>query len=179
MGDHLNRTDPVPVRLGPRDMLSVPQDAWRSVRNVGDERSDLLVVNSGDGRVRLEWDEEVRKAAADAGLASTTTGTSPRTRCCPAPRAPGDGVPYEDRAGPLPLVVVPGMLCDASLWRDVDFPEGHDVHHTPLRRADIGALAEDVLATVPGPFVLVGLSLGAIVGFEALRGRPSASRACA
>ncbi|SED26664.1 Pimeloyl-ACP methyl ester carboxylesterase [Streptomyces melanosporofaciens] len=82
------------------------------------------------------------------------------------------GVPYEDRAGPLPLVVVPGMLCDASLWRDVDFPEGHDVHHTPLRRADIGALAEDVLATVPGPFVLVGLSLGAIVGFEALRRAP-------
>jgi pimeloyl-ACP methyl ester carboxylesterase len=82
------------------------------------------------------------------------------------------GVPYGDEAGPLPLVVVPGMLCDASLWHDVDFPEGHGVHHVPLRRADIGALAEDVLATVPGPFVLVGLSLGAIVGFEALRRSP-------
>ncbi|WP_369193343.1 alpha/beta fold hydrolase [Streptomyces djakartensis] len=79
---------------------------------------------------------------------------------------------YQDTAGPLPLVVVPGMLCDASLWRDVEFPEGHDVHHIPLRRADIGALAEDVLAAVPGPFVLVGLSLGAIVGFEALRRAP-------
>lgn len=79
---------------------------------------------------------------------------------------------YEETAGPLPLVVVPGMLCDASLWHDVDFPEGHDVHHIPLRRADIGALAEDVLAAVPGPFVLVGLSLGAIVGFEALRRAP-------
>ncbi|GGV70760.1 hydrolase [Streptomyces griseoloalbus] len=79
---------------------------------------------------------------------------------------------YEDTAGPLPLVVVPGMLCDASLWRDVEFPEGHDVHHVPLRRADIGALAEDVLAAVPGRFVLVGLSLGAIVGFEALRRAP-------
>ncbi len=79
---------------------------------------------------------------------------------------------HEDTAGPLPLVVVPGMLCDASLWGDVDFPEGHDVHHIPLRRADIGALAEDVLAAVPGPFVLVGLSLGAIVGFEALRRAP-------
>ncbi|MFH8487528.1 cupin domain-containing protein [Streptomyces longisporoflavus] len=64
----LNRTDPVSVRLGPRDMLSVPQDAWRTLRNVGDERGDLMVVNSGDGRVRLEWDEEVSKAAADAGL---------------------------------------------------------------------------------------------------------------
>ncbi|MFJ8825190.1 alpha/beta fold hydrolase [Streptomyces sp. NPDC102467] len=79
------------------------------------------------------------------------------------------------RAGPargLPVVVVPGMLCDASLWSGVDFPGGHDVHHVPLTEPDIGALAEEVLATVAGPFVLVGLSLGAIVGFEALRRAP-------
>ncbi|MEU1350559.1 alpha/beta fold hydrolase [Streptomyces sp. NPDC005775] len=75
-------------------------------------------------------------------------------------------------AGPLPLVVVPGMLCDASLWRDAEFPAGHEVHHIALRRADIGALAEDVLAAVDGPFVLVGLSLGAITGFEVLRRAP-------
>ncbi|MDQ0809651.1 pimeloyl-ACP methyl ester carboxylesterase [Streptomyces sp. B3I7] len=82
------------------------------------------------------------------------------------------GVPHQDPSGPLPLVVVPGMLCDARLWQDVDFPEGHDVHHVQLRRADIGALAEDVLETVAGPFLLVGLSLGAIVGFEVLRRAP-------
>ncbi|WP_129286314.1 cupin domain-containing protein [Streptomyces sp. GZWMJZ-114] len=64
----LNRTDPVTVRLGPRDILSVPPDAWRALRNTGDERGDLLVVSSGDGRVRLEWDDEVLKSAADAGL---------------------------------------------------------------------------------------------------------------
>jgi pimeloyl-ACP methyl ester carboxylesterase len=81
-------------------------------------------------------------------------------------------MPNEDTPGPLPFVVVPGMLCDASLWRDVEFPEGHDVHHVELRRADVGALAEDVLAAVAGPFLLVGLSLGAIVGFEALRRAP-------
>ncbi|WP_369199412.1 alpha/beta fold hydrolase [Streptomyces sp. PU-14G] len=73
---------------------------------------------------------------------------------------------------PLPLVVVPGMLCDTSLWSDVTFPEGHAVHHVALRRPDIGTLADDVLAAVDGPFVLVGLSLGAIVGFEALRRAP-------
>lgn len=73
---------------------------------------------------------------------------------------------------PLPLVVVPGMLCDASLWSDVTFPEGHDVHHVALTRPDIGGLADDVLDAVDGPFVLVGLSLGAIVGFEALRRAP-------
>ncbi|MEU5366873.1 alpha/beta fold hydrolase [Streptomyces sp. NPDC005925] len=81
-------------------------------------------------------------------------------------------MPNEDTAGALPLVVVPGMLCDAGLWRDVEFPDGHDVHHVPLRRAALGALADDVLATVAGPFVLVGLSLGAIVGFEVLRRAP-------
>ncbi|MFD5181524.1 cupin domain-containing protein [Streptomyces sp. NPDC058372] len=70
----LNRTDPVTVRLGPRDMISVPQDAWRSLRNTGDTEGHLLVVNSGDGRVRLEWDEEVVKAAADAGLGMDHNG---------------------------------------------------------------------------------------------------------
>lgn len=56
------------MRLGPRDMLSVPQDAWRALRNVGDEQGDLVVVNSGDGRVRLDWDEDVAKSAAEAGI---------------------------------------------------------------------------------------------------------------
>ncbi|MEU9356677.1 alpha/beta fold hydrolase [Streptomyces sp. NPDC048301] len=75
-------------------------------------------------------------------------------------------------AAPLPLVVVPGMLCDAALWSEVTFPEGHPVHHVALTRPDIGTLAENVLDAVRGPFVLVGLSLGAIVGFEALRRAP-------
>lgn len=82
------------------------------------------------------------------------------------------GVPSEDPAGPPPLVVVPGMLCDTRLWDDVEFPQGHAVHHVPLRRDGVGALAQDVLSTVTGPFVLVGLSLGAIVGFEVLRRAP-------
>lgn len=73
---------------------------------------------------------------------------------------------------PLPLVVVPGMLCDESLWSEVVFPEGHEVHHLSLTRTDLGALAEDLLSVVTGPFALVGLSLGAIVGFEALRRAP-------
>lgn len=62
------------VRLGPWDMLSVPADAYRSIRNVGGETALMLVVNSGDGRVRLTWDEEVVKAAADAGDALDHNG---------------------------------------------------------------------------------------------------------
>ncbi|MFC8128233.1 alpha/beta fold hydrolase [Streptomyces sp. NPDC057302] len=76
------------------------------------------------------------------------------------------------RTGPLPLVVVPGMLCDPGLWSEVDFPEGHTLRHLDLRKPDIGALADDLLASVSGPFVVVGLSLGAIVAFEALRRSP-------
>ncbi|MFD4985184.1 alpha/beta fold hydrolase [Streptomyces sp. NPDC058374] len=74
--------------------------------------------------------------------------------------------------GPLPLVVVPGMLCDESLWSEVALPAGHEVRHLTLDRPEIGALAEKALALVDGPFVLVGLSLGAIVGFEAVRRAP-------
>ncbi|MEU9593743.1 alpha/beta fold hydrolase [Streptomyces sp. NPDC048219] len=81
----------------------------------------------------------------------------------PSPAAPD---------GPLPLVVVPGMLCDASLWSDVGFPDGHPVHHVALAEASVGELADGVLSATSGPFVLVGLSLGAIVGFEVLRRAP-------
>ncbi|MFC6063686.1 alpha/beta fold hydrolase [Streptomyces ochraceiscleroticus] len=64
------------------------------------------------------------------------------------------------------------MLCDHGLWTDVAFPEHHEVHHVALTEPDIGRLADEVLSAVPGPFVLVGLSLGAIVGFEVLRRAP-------
>lgn len=63
----LNDHEPVTVELGERDMLSVPPGAWRNIRNVGEKRGKLVVINSGDGRVRVNWDEEVVKAAADAG----------------------------------------------------------------------------------------------------------------
>ena len=64
----LNDEDPVTVRLGHRDLLSVPAGAWRTLRNVsGEENATLVVVNDGDGRVRQEWAPEVVKAAAEAG----------------------------------------------------------------------------------------------------------------
>ncbi|MGW8379075.1 cupin domain-containing protein [Streptomyces sp. ODS28] len=63
----LNDEDPVSVRLGHRDLLSVPPGAWRTLRNVSGEQATLVVVNSGDGRVRQEWAPEVVRAAADAG----------------------------------------------------------------------------------------------------------------
>lgn len=62
------------VVLDPDDMLSVPQGAWRSFQLLEDAghpaepgTGELLVVNGGDDRVRLEWDHEVVRAAERAG----------------------------------------------------------------------------------------------------------------
>lgn len=71
----LNEADEAQTaRLGVQDALSVPAGSWRSIRLVeaGDNAAtegtgELLVVNSGDGRVRLEWAPEVVHAAFDAG----------------------------------------------------------------------------------------------------------------
>ena len=70
----LNDHEPVRVRLGEWDMLSVPPGAWRSLRNVGTGTGKLVVVNSGDGRVRPRWDDEVVKAAADSGYSLDHNG---------------------------------------------------------------------------------------------------------
>lgn len=62
------------VTLGAQDTLSVPAGSWRqiSLREAGEDAAtpgtgELLVVNSGDGRVRLEWAPEVVEAAFEAG----------------------------------------------------------------------------------------------------------------
>ena len=66
------------VVLGPQDALSVPAGSWRRFELVeadgtaatednGAGTGELLVVNGGDGRIRLEWAPEVIEAAFDAG----------------------------------------------------------------------------------------------------------------
>lgn len=70
----LNRRDERTVRLGPWDMLSVPRGVWRSLRNVSDDTATMVVINGGDGRVRLDWEDTVVKAAADAGVALDPNG---------------------------------------------------------------------------------------------------------
>ncbi|GHE89678.1 hydrolase [Amycolatopsis deserti] len=69
-----------------------------------------------------------------------------------------------------PVVLVPGMLCDADLWAGVELPG--PVVHAEITAPTIGGMAEQILAAVDGPFVLAGLSLGAIAGFEAARRAP-------
>jgi quercetin dioxygenase-like cupin family protein len=62
------------VELSRMDMLSIPAGSWRrfELLEAGEDAAtegtgELLVVNSGDGRVRLEWAPEVIEAAFDAG----------------------------------------------------------------------------------------------------------------
>lgn len=70
----LNDDAPVEVELGEWDILSVPRGAWRSIRNVGGDTGKLVVINSGDGRVRIDWDKQVVESAAEAGRAIDHNG---------------------------------------------------------------------------------------------------------
>ncbi|MFJ8932822.1 cupin domain-containing protein [Streptomyces sp. NPDC102364] len=70
----MNREEPVSTELGPYDCLSVPAGAWRELENIGDGSGQLVVMTEGDGRVLLDWDEEVRAAALAKGAAYDANG---------------------------------------------------------------------------------------------------------
>lgn len=72
----------------------------------------------------------------------------------------------------LPVVFVPGMLCDDELWSDVTAELDVTAVHAAIDAPTIEGMAQQVLAATTGRFVLAGLSLGAIVGFEVLRLQP-------
>ena len=75
----------------------------------------------------------------------------------------------------LPLVLVPGLLCDARLWQpqaaalaDVAAITVADV----TRDDSIAGMAERVLAAAPARFALAGLSMGGYVVQEMTRRAP-------
>nr|WP_295886711.1 alpha/beta fold hydrolase [uncultured Devosia sp.] len=71
------------------------------------------------------------------------------------------------------LVLLPGLICDERLWRDVI--AGLDAHATvaDLTQDDsIAAMARRVLAAAPARFALAGLSMGGYVAFEIMRQAP-------
>lgn len=79
----LNRRDDVrTVRLGPLDSLSIPPGAWRCFTLLDDDAGqsvqpgtgELLVVNGGDGRTRLEWDPRVIHMAQSEGIVLDPNG---------------------------------------------------------------------------------------------------------
>lgn len=74
----------------------------------------------------------------------------------------------------LPLVLIPGMMCDARLWGPQMAALGRrPVLHAPCSEAaTMAELAAQVLAAAPPRFALAGLSMGGIVAMEVLRQAP-------
>lgn len=73
-----------------------------------------------------------------------------------------------------PVVLLPGMMCDARLWGPVMGAfAGRVVLHAPLAEAETTTgLAHAVLALAPPRFALCGLSMGGIVAMEMLAQAP-------
>lgn len=75
----------------------------------------------------------------------------------------------------LPLVLLPGMMCDARLFapQTAAFSAGRVVHHAPLTAGEsIAEIADAVLAEAPPRFALAGLSMGGIVAMEMVARAP-------
>ncbi|TMV09043.1 alpha/beta fold hydrolase [Ruegeria sediminis] len=74
-----------------------------------------------------------------------------------------------------PLVLIPGMMCDARLFgpQIAALSGTAALHLAPISAHDtVQALAAEVLANAPPRFALAGLSMGGIVAMEVLRQAP-------
>jgi pimeloyl-ACP methyl ester carboxylesterase len=74
-----------------------------------------------------------------------------------------------------PLVLLPGLLCDAALWRHQieTLADLAEITVADLTQADqAGAAAQRVLASAPDEFALAGLSMGGYIALEIMRQAP-------
>lgn len=76
---------------------------------------------------------------------------------------------------PQPLALLPGLLCDAALWRPqvealADLADCRVADFTS--QDSVPAMAGDVLAMMPESFALAGLSMGGYVALEIMRQAP-------
>jgi pimeloyl-ACP methyl ester carboxylesterase len=72
-----------------------------------------------------------------------------------------------------PLVLIPGMMCDARMWGDIPAAlHPPVVHFLPVGGDRMADLARDLLRAAPPRFALAGLSMGGIVAMEVLAQAP-------
>ena len=72
-----------------------------------------------------------------------------------------------------PLVLIPGMMCDARMWGPVPQALSVPVRHAlPVTGESIAEMAAAILAQAPPRFALAGLSMGGIVAMEMLEQAP-------
>lgn len=81
----------------------------------------------------------------------------------------------EASPGKTPLLLLPGLLCDAALWR-AQSDALADIAEISIgdltRHESMAAMATWVLASAPRRFALAGLSMGGYVAFEIMRQAP-------
>lgn len=75
----------------------------------------------------------------------------------------------------LPLILLPGTLCDATLFKHQkaalsDLADCIDADHSSSD--DLGEVAADILNSVEGNLAIMGLSYGGIIAFEIWRQAP-------
>ncbi|KWW21828.1 MULTISPECIES: alpha/beta hydrolase [Peribacillus] len=73
----------------------------------------------------------------------------------------------------VPLILLPGTLCDERLWESLKLSDLADVKVCDVSKADtIEGMAKSVLKEAPDRFALAGLSLGGIISLEIMRIAP-------
>lgn len=72
-----------------------------------------------------------------------------------------------------PLVLIPGMMCDARMWGGIDRRLNVPILHLlPVQSDTMSGMAALFLEGAPPRFALAGLSMGGILAMEILRQAP-------
>jgi pimeloyl-ACP methyl ester carboxylesterase len=73
-----------------------------------------------------------------------------------------------------PLVLIPGMMCDARMWGGIPaaLAPREVLHHVPTGADTMAELAARALRRAPPRFALAGLSMGGILAMEMLAQAP-------
>ncbi|MCD6474869.1 MAG: alpha/beta hydrolase [Anaerolineaceae bacterium] len=73
----------------------------------------------------------------------------------------------------IPLILIPGLLCDDSLWKHQALSLSHvaacTITDKHMHHDTIGQIAEAIVSEAPSYFALAGLSMGGYVALEICR----------